>query len=380
MHINPKPEKLSMTSSQKISKKVKRYDEAIIVFTLAAAAAILIKIPDLLELHLHQNEGFYIRNLSLFVLPLLTVYFAWKHPANNRTLFWIVFAFLTAAFFANIYPFDQGADTEILLALHLPVALWLVVGVTYSGGRWGEIESRMEFIRFSGELFIYYVLIALGGMVMMGFMAFIFQTIQIDIEPVFERWILPCGAVGAVIITSWLVEIKQGITENLAPMLAKLFSPLFAIVLVTFLGTLLYTGRALDIERDILIAFDLSLVIVLGLLLYSISARNPDSSPGIFDMVQVVLLISALVVDIIALWAIAGRITEFGFTPNRLVALGLNVILLINLAWSAALYVRFMRGQVSFSQVEKWQTDYLPVYAVWAAVVVIVIPPLFGYS
>ena len=96
-------------------------------------------------------------------------------------------------------------------------------------------------------------------------------------------------------------------------------------------------------------------------------------------MVQVTLVISALLVDAIALWAIAARITEFGFTPNRVAALGENVILLVNLAWSTALYLRFLRGRGSFTSLEKWQTDYLPVYGAWAAIVVILFPPLFRY-
>jgi hypothetical protein len=237
----------------------------------------------------------------------------------------------------------------------------------------------MDFIRFSGELFIYYVLIALGGGVLMGFMALIFQSIGIDIEPVFESWILPCGAMGAVVIASWLVEAKQSVIENMAPVLTRLFTPLFAAVLVTFLVTLVWTGRGIDIERDVLIGFDLLLVVVLGLLLYSMSARDPRSPPGVFDALQVVLLVSALLTDLVALWAIAARITEFGFTPNRVAALGENAILLVNLAWSAVLYVRFIRGRGSFTDLERWQTSYLPVYAVWAAIVVIVFPPVFGY-
>jgi hypothetical protein len=95
--------------------------------------------------------------------------------------------------------------------------------------------------------------------------------------------------------------------------------------------------------------------------------------------VQVVLVVSALLADAVALWAIAARITEFGFSPNRVAALGENVILLINLAWSAVLYIRFLRGHGSFTGLERWQTDYLPVYAVWAAIVVIIFPPVFGY-
>ena len=80
-----------------------------------------------------------------------------------------------------------------------------------------------------------------------------------------------------------------------------------------------------------------------------------------------------------ALWAIAARITEFGFTPNRVAALGENVILLVNLTWSAVLYIRFLRGREEFSTLERWQTGYLPIYAAWAAIVVIVFPPVFGY-
>ena len=262
--------------------------------------------------------------------------------------------------------------------MHLPIALWLLVGIAYAGGRWNQVAGRMDFVRFSGELFIYYSLIALGGGVLIGFTAMIFRTVGIDAQPFFRAWLLPCGAVGAVVIGSWLVEAKQSVIENMAPVLARLFTPLFAAVLVVFLGTLLWTGRGVDIERNLLIGFDLLLVMVLGLLLYSISARNPDSPPGIFDVMQVLLVVGALLADAIALWAIAARITEFGFSPNRIAALGENVILLVNLAGSAVLYFLFLRRRAAFAKLERWQTDYLPVYAMWAAVVVIAFPPVFG--
>jgi len=210
-------------------------------------------------------------------------------------------------------------------------------------------------------------------------MAMIFKSIGIDIEPFFESWLLPCGPAGAVLIASWLVEAKQSVIENMAPVLTRLFTPLFAAVLLTFLGAVLWTGRGVDIARNVLIGFDLLLVVIIGLLLYSMSARDPSSPPGAFDALQVVLLVSALLADAAALWAIAARITEFGFSPNRVAALGENVILLVNLAWSAVLSIRFLRGRGSFSSLERWQTDYLPVYAVWAAIVVIVFPPLFRY-
>jgi hypothetical protein len=210
-------------------------------------------------------------------------------------------------------------------------------------------------------------------------MAMMFRAIGIDVEPFFASWWLPCGAVGAVMIASWLVEAKQSVIENMAPVLTRLFSPLFAAVLVAFLGTVLWTGRGVDIERNLLIAFDLLLVVVLGLVLYSISARDARAPAGPFDVVQVLLLASALSADALALWAIAVRIDEFGVTPNRVAALGENVILLVNLAWSTVLYSRFVMGRGSFTALEQWQTGYIPIYAAWAAIVAIVFPPIFGY-
>ena len=353
--------------------------DAIVAFCLAVAAAVAIKLPALFGLDLDENEGFYLRNIGLFVLPLVTGYFVWKRGVSVGTVRWLAAAFVAAGVFANVYPFTPGGNTEALAALHAPIALWIVVGVAYAGGRWREVAGRMDFIRFSGELFIYYVLIALGGGVLTAFTMGIFEAIGIDIEPFFESWILPCGAMGGVLVASWLVETKQSVFENMAPVLARLFTPLFTIVLLVFLGLVLGTGRALDIEREVLIVFDLLLVVVLGLLLYSLSARDPRAPAGPFDIVQLVLVLSALVADAVALWAIAARITEFGFTPNRVAALGMNMILLVNLAWSAVLYLRFLRGRGGFADLERWQTNYLWVYAVWAAMVVIGFPPVFRY-
>jgi hypothetical protein len=355
--------------------------DAIVAFCLAIAAAVFVKLPELFGLHLSEDAdtSFYVRNASLFVLPLLTGYFVWKRRLSTSTAGWLGAAFVAAAVAANVYPFARLGNTELLAALHLPMALWLVVGIAYAGGRWGQVGGRMDFIRFSGELFIYYVLIALGGGVFTGFMALIFRAIGIDVEPIFQSWLLPCGAVGAVLVASWLVEAKQSVVENMAPVLARLFTPLFAALLLTFLGTLLWTGRGLQIERNLLIAFDLLLAVVLGLLLYSLSARDPRSAPGPFDVVQVVLVVSALLADAVALSAIAARISEFGYSPNRVAALGENVILLVNLTWSAVLYVRFLFGRGSFSALERWQTEYIWVFVAWAAIVVIAFPPLFGY-
>jgi hypothetical protein len=167
--------------------------------------------------------------------------------------------------------------------------------------------------------------------------------------------------------------------ENMAPVLTRVFTPLFTALLLAFLGTMAVTGSPINIKREVLIAFDLLLVVVVGLVLYAVSARDPEAGPTAFDRLQLLLVASALLVDAVALTAIAMRISEFGFTPNRVAALGENIILLVNLGGSAWLYLRFLRGQGAFAALDRWQTAYLPVYSVWAALVVAVFPPLFGF-
>jgi hypothetical protein len=259
------------------------------------------------------------------------------------------------------------------------MALWMAVGFAYVRGRWFADGGRMNFVRFSGELAIYYVLIALGGLVLILFTVMMFTSIEMKPDWLIGGWLVPCGAAGAVIIGSWLVEAKQSVIENMAPVLTRLFTPLFTLLLLGFLGTMAWTGSPINVKREVLIGFDLLLAVVVGLVLYAASARDPQAPPDFFDGLQLLLVVSALVVDGVALAAIAARISEFGFTPNRVAALGENVILIVNLTWSAWLYASFLRRRGSFAVLERWQITYLPVYSVWAAIVVIVFPPVFGY-
>jgi hypothetical protein len=354
--------------------------ETLVAFALALAAAAAVKVPALFGLPLtDRTEPFYLRNASLFVLPFMAAYFAWTRRLAPRQWLLLAVPFAAAAIIINTFPFTSLGDTQVLSALHLPIALWLVVGLAHAAGGWFEGGRRMEFVRFSGELFIYYVLIALGGGVLTAFTIAMFRAIGIDAEWLAGEWIVPCGAAGALLVGSWLVESRQGVMENMAPVLTRLFTPLFTILLLVFLAAMAWTGRPIDIERDVLIAFDLLLALVVGLVLYAASARDPEAPPTMFDGLQMILIVSALAVDAVALAAIAARISEFGFTPNRVAALGENLILLVNLAWSARLYAGFLRGRTSFRALEAWQMAYLPVYAAWAAVVVVLFPPLFAY-
>ncbi|HEX5993879.1 MAG TPA: permease prefix domain 1-containing protein [Jiangellales bacterium] len=346
----------------------------------ATAAVISIKAPELFGLDLASGDPFYARNISFFALVPMTAYFIFRRRIRPAVIGVLAALFALGAIGANAYPLAEDSQSIVLTALHLPLALWLVMGVAYVGGDWRNHRKRMDFIRFTGEWLIYFVLIALGGGILVAVTAGVFNAIGIDIGEFVEAWLLPCGAMGATVVAAWLVEAKQSVIENMAPVLTRVFTPLFTTALLAFLGAVLWSRNLIDVQRDVLILFDLLLVVVLGLLLYAISARDPATSPALFDRLQVALAISALLIDVLVLMAIMGRISEWGTTPNKAVALGVNVILLVNLAWTAFLLADFVRHRRPFAHLEQWQTRYVAVYAAWAWIVVLAFPPVFSFA
>jgi len=370
---------LVLNDDKPVESELRARTEFLVMVGLAVAAALTVKAPALFGFDFANDGGFYQRNLAMLVLPYLATYFAWKRKLRWTYVLALALVGAAGTVFANAYPFVAGGATEVLTVIHLPILLWLVVGVAYVGGDWRSDRKRMDFVRFTGEMFIYYVLIALGGAVLVGLSYGLFEAIHVEIEPFIQEWVIPCGVAGAVIVAAWLVERKQSVIENMAPVLTTVFAPLFAAMLLASLAAILWTGNTVDVDRDVLILFDVLLVFVLGLLLYAISARDQQSSPTTMDVVRLVLVVSALIIDALALFAIVARISEWGFSANKTAALGLNIILLVSLAWSAWLFYGFIRRRETFAALERWQTTYIPVYAVWAAIVVIAFPPIFGF-
>src|ERR671915_1170697 len=102
---------LVVVSSESGEPRARARTDAIVAFSLAVAAAVLIKVPALFGIQLDQDAGFYARNLSLFVLPLLTGYFAWKRRLDTRTLSWLAVAFVAAGGFSHPLPLPPGGGT-----------------------------------------------------------------------------------------------------------------------------------------------------------------------------------------------------------------------------------------------------------------------------
>lgn len=346
----------------------------------ALVAAVALKLPAAFGISMVEEERFYLDNAILFALVPLAGYLAMVRRASRRTLGIVAGLFALGAVGANVYPTDSEAAVTLLTFLHLPIALWIAVGLLYTDGDLRAGPRWMDFIRFTGEWIIYMVLLALGGGVLTGITAGVLEVAGIDAEVFITQWLLPCGVVGAVVVAAWLVEAKKSVIENMAPVLGLVFTPLFVVALGGLVIAVALNGDGIDVARDTLILFDLILVVVLGLIVYGFSARNPADEPGVLDTLRVALVAITIAVDVIVLVALAGRISDYGFSANRTAALGENLVLLGNLTWSAWLLVGFARGRTRFARLEAWQTRYIWVYALWAWGVVFLFPLIFGFA
>ena len=163
---------------------------------------------------------------------------------------WLALAFAAAALSANVYPFQEGGATGCYRAAPAHRALARRRDCV-CGQPCGQVDGRMDFIRSSGELFVDYVLIGLGGgLLIVSITAMFASSASMWGGP--SAWFVPCGAAcGARRRLAGGGQTDRDREHGSCP-----DAPVRAVVrcvLVIFLGTLAWTGGAVDNERDVLI-------------------------------------------------------------------------------------------------------------------------------
>ncbi len=99
----------------------------------AVVAAVTTQVARLAAGFPTEESWWLLRNASLLVIPFVAGYFARRRRLSLRQSLLTAAPFLIAAVVVNLYPYREGASTELLVAAHLPVVLWLVVAYPYMG-------------------------------------------------------------------------------------------------------------------------------------------------------------------------------------------------------------------------------------------------------
>lgn len=370
---------LFIPSSNRMSASKSRL-EVLVVVGLALLGGLLGKLPAFFGYGDFDAFGMiYARNASLFALAPVAIYFMWRRSLPPARSMAVLSLFFIAALVVNGYPSIEPYHTGILSIIHLPIlSVFLLL---YFYGDWKNTNTRSNYIRFLGEGFIFTVLIGLGGMVLIFLTMGSFDLVGIDVSLFVQNWMAPIGFFGIFPIAAYLVEQKKSLIESIAPVLARIFTPLFLFVMIALIVVFIIKPQDAFENRSLLIWFDVILALVLALTLYSMGSKDYRNNSGatVWDVFSFALLTAAVIVDMIALVGIIARLSAYGFSPNKSAALGENIILLVNLILLAIGYAKYLARRAAFQSIVEMQMRFLPTYAVWATVVVVLFPLFFGF-
>jgi len=306
----------------------------------------------------------------------MSLYLILTQSISKRLKMIILGSLITLMIYFNLLP-NKISDVTILTYLHLPVVLWLLWGMSHTGDHYKDLSSRLNFLKFNGEFLVLYILFALAGMALAGITMMLFGLLGMDISELYFENIVVMGVAGLAIVASYVVQRYGKLTQSIAPLLAKVFSPLVLLTLIIYLIAMLVLGKNPFVDRDFLISFNVILVLVLAITIYLITERSSKQEPQFIDVLNFGLIVCALIINIVALVAMTFRLTSFGITPNRLTSLILNVLIMIHLIRIGYESLRFLQKKGTLISIQSAVTIWFPVYGLWALIVIVVFPLIF---
>lgn len=351
--------------------------EWLVVIALALLAGIAAKTPLILGI---SEDFFYPRNTGFILFTTLTFYFSWKNQLQKGKILPIALLTVGSIVYINLLPGDSESDTLVLACLHLLFVLWAVFGYSHAKGVQKRRERWLGFLKFNGDLLVMGVPMAIAGGLLTGITLGLFSLIGLDIEGFYTEYILIFGIAALPIISTYLIQTNPQVVGKISQVIASIFSPLVLLMLLIYLAAILYSGKDPYNDRDFLMMFNALLVGVMALIFFSIAGFSSFSKKRLEIWILGLLAGVTILVNGVALSAIAFRLAEWGISPNRLAVLGGNLWILLHLLLVSWHLIQVLRKKAGMEVVEKVMVSYLPVYLAWAVVVTLFFPFLFGFS
>jgi hypothetical protein len=363
----------------KLPYKIKKYNllDIVILISVCLITGFLIKIPDIFNVRM--TEIFYEKNAGIIVFFGLTLYIIWTNKVFDlKRLTPILLAFSILTIYVNFLPAITDSDSINLVYIHLPILMWCIYGLAYIDFSLVDKIKRIEYIRYNGDLAILMAIIVIAGGILTGITIGLFNAIGINIENFYMKNVVILGAVSVPIVATYITKNYTVLTNKIAPLIANIFSPLVLFTAVIFLVALAISGKDLYSDRDFLLIFNIMLLGVMAVIVFSISETSSTRKLKFNKMILLILSIITVIIDLIALSAIFYRLGTFGITPNRLAVLGSNILILGNLALLIIDLYKVNFKKALIEEVELTIAKYLPVYLIWILFVIFGFPLIFG--
>lgn len=346
-------------------------------FLFMGLLAILAGISTRIIFHFVEQEAIAPINLAFGVIPFIAAYFVYNNKPKKSIIYSLIALFLVSGVYLNTLPINYK-DSTILAYLHLPIFLWVLVGLAFTGNEYSKGGTRLAYIKFNLEYCLLYGSMAVSGMILAIFTMRLFSFVDLDIGEFYFSNVVLFGAAALAIVAAYLVSMNLKLAKNITPYISKIFSPLVLVTLFIYLITIILVGKNPFLDRNFLMAFNGILLGVLAVTIFSIVESDSDEKKNISDYINFSLIVLALIIDTVALSAIVFRLSSYGITPNRLAVLGVNILIWANLIWIMFSYMRFLQNKSGPTAIQDAITKYLPIYGLWAAFVISTFPIIFN--
>ena len=341
-------------------------------------AGFLIKIPeafnfDAMLFHYYEKET------GLIIFLALSLYAMARNKNLSRTnIIATLLIFIASGFYINLLPYSGNNASVKLVFIHMPLLLWCLYGLVYIGFDLTDYKRGSDYIKHNGDLAIVAGLIIIAGGILMAVSVALFDAIGIPIGKFYTGYIVQIGFVSAPVVSTFILKYYPALTNRIASIIANLFSPLVTVTLIIFLITMAVTGKDPYNNRDFLLIFNIMLIGVMAIIIFSVSETSMIRKQKFNEIVLFILSIVTIIINLIALSAIFYRLGEFGFTPNRLAVLGSNILIFVNLILITIDLFKINFKQSELENVELTVSGYLPVYIIWTLFVVFIMPFIFA--
>ena len=355
----------------------KQFVELFLISCGIIIATFIAKIPQFFGL---TEDEYYAKNLSFIIVPTLMAYFIWKKEINiNKAAIALVVIILSWVYM-NLLPSVESNDSLILACMHMPILAWTILGFIYIKGEVKNTKLKIEYLIYNSNLAVMSAMLVISGFIFSALTIGMFNLIEVKIETLYFNYVVITGLSAVPLIASYLVENNAGLVNKITPLIAKIFTPLVLIMLTIFTITLFATGKSIYSNRDFLLIFNLVLIGVMALILFSVIEANKLKDNRINTILLLLLSTVTIIVNGIALSAILFRLSEFGVSANRLAVLGANLIIFTNLILVFFKLVKATKKKEAIEEVANTIVAYLPVYGGWAFIVAFLFPLIFQYK
>ena len=352
-----------------------RKQELIVLILLVFISGAIAKVPFLFNI---DPELFYPRNIGTIVFPTLITYLSLRYKFNLYIwLIYLVISFITIIFL-NLIPGGDNSDTFFLSSTHSLFFLLSICGLAFIGGTSGNNYKRIDFLHYCGDLIIMSGLLFISGVLFTAITIGLFQLIGFNIEDFYFENVVVWGLPAIPLIASYLIFNNEDLVSKISPIIAKIFTPFVFLILFIFSFAIIFSGKNILVDRELLLMFNIIIIAVLALILFSLSHIRSSNK------FQVILLFSLSLVSIIdnliVLFAISSRLFEFGITPNRLALTGLNLLVSFHLIIISRQLFLLILKKCNTKSVLNSIVSYLPIYVIWTSVIVFLFPIIFNFK